>query len=197
MYRGNSKIVPIALLVIVTIVAIIALVSIGRAILGGGQNQVADNSASKALLNTELDRSVRMTVRGPIVANENFRSYQVEISPIGRRMTTYKGYVGEVINVSRLTNTADAYTELVNALQRAGFTKTAELSQEANNTEGVCATGRLYTFELMRAQSVVETSWVSSCRNAPRSFRGEAVAVRSLLEAQIPNSRELMRDLNW
>src|SRR5690606_38888812 len=111
MYKGGSKLLPVALVVIVTIVAVIALVSVGRALIGrNDQTDVVEESpAAQSLLVADVDRSVRMTVRGPIVADEEFNSYQIEISPTERRMTTYKGYQGQVIDTKRLGNSTDAY----------------------------------------------------------------------------------------
>jgi len=197
MNRGKSKILPIVLLAIIAVVTIIIMVSIGRSLLNRGtQEKVVDDSSSRALLATEADRSVRMSVRGPIVANENFRSYEIEVSPIGRRLTTHKGYLGEIIEDNRLENNNEAYTEFVNALNRAEFTKLAEVSEEIKETEGLCATGRLYTFEILQAQSVVKKTWASSCRDIPGSFRGDAVLVRDLFQDQIPDGKKLLRDLD-
>lgn len=188
---------PVVLLAIVIVVAIIAVVGIGRAILNrDDRTQVVDDSVTRALLNTEVDRSVRMTVRGPITADEDFRSYQIEVSPIGRRMTIYQGYQGQVIENNQLGNSSKAYAEFVHALALANFTKEAQLSEELDDIRGVCAAGRLYTFELLRAQTVVKQTWTSNCRDIPGSFRGEAVAVRDLFQGQIPNSQDLLRDLD-
>ncbi len=197
MYRGKSKVLPIILMIIVAVVAIIAMVSIGRALLGrGSQSAPVEDPASRALLNTEIDRSVRMTVRGPITANEDFRSYEIEISPIGRRMTTYRGYNNQVIDDVRLGNSTEAYTELVNALSLANFTKTASSAVGVDEIAGVCATGRVYTFTLLQAQSSVKQLWTASCRGVDGSFEGNAVLVRDLLQGQIPTSRELLRGTN-
>lgn len=197
MYRGKSKIIPIILMVIVAIVAIIALVSIGRAILNRDtQPEIAEDPASLALLNTEMDRSVRMRVRGPITADEDFRSYEIEVSPTSRRMTTYKGYNNQVIDDVRLPNSTEAYTELVNALSLANFTKTSQSAAGIDTIQGVCATGRVYTFELVFAQSPTKQLWAASCRGVDGSFKGNAALVRDLLQGQIPTSRDLLRGLN-
>lgn len=197
MYRGKSKILPVILVAIVAVVAIIALVSIGRAILNRDtQPEIAEDPASLALLNTEMDRSVRMTVRGPITADEDFRSYEIEVSPVGRRMTTYRGYQNQVIEDVRLGNSNEAYTELVHALSLANFTKTAQSAVSIDDIAGVCATGRVYTFELRRAQSAVKQLWATSCRGVDGSFKGNAAQVRDLLQGQIPNSRDLLRGIN-
>ena len=139
MYRGRSNILPIIIMVIIAVVAIIALVTLGRNLLrGDSDGEVVNDAATRALLNTEADRSVSMAVRGQIVAEENFRSYDIEISPIGRRMTIYKGYKNEVLEAVRLSNSTEAYTEFVNALNRANFAEEAQLPDRLNDVQGIC-----------------------------------------------------------
>jgi hypothetical protein len=196
MYRGNSKVLPVVLIVIVMIVAIFTVVAIGRALLNRNSSKPVDDRVSRALVNSDADHSVRMTVRGPIIADENFNSYQIEVSPIGRRMTTYKGYRDEVIEDTRLRNNTNAYVEFVHALSRMNFTKEIELSEEQNDVRGICPEGRLYTFEVLQAQSVIKEFWISSCRNVKGSFGGEAVKSRDLFLKQIPESSAMLRDLN-
>lgn len=197
MYRGRSNILPVIVLVVIALVAIIALVSLGRLFIRGDENdQVVDDSARRALLNTEADRSVSMNVRGKIIADEDFRSYEIEISPIVRRMTLYKGYKNEIIDAVRLPNSTEAYVEFVNALNRANFSDEAELPDRLNETDGVCATGRLYTFSLLQAQSVTDQTWVTSCRGIAGSFGGDASLSRTLFEEQIPNSKDLLREID-
>lgn len=197
MYRDKSKLLPIILVVVIAAVAIIAMVSLGRAILNRGEKEVVtDDPANRALVTTDTDRSVRMSVRGPIVADEEFRSYDIEISPIGRRMTVYEGYEGKVLNETRLSNNEEAYAEFVNALSRAQFTSEGELSEEVEDIEGLCANGRLYTFKLLQSQSVVKELWTSSCREVRGIFAGDAVQIRNLFHRQIPESRELLRGVD-
>ena len=196
MYRGNSKILPAVLLAIIVIVAIVAVVAVGRSILNRNSVEApVDTFASQALLNTDADYSVRMTVRGPIMGEEDFYSYQVEVSPIGRRLTTYNGYQGQVIDDARFAGSTAAYTEFVHALNRANFTSEAMLTDEQNDTRGTCATGRLYSFEILRAQSVIKRLWTSSCRGVSGSFRGDASFVRDLFLDQIPNSNDLLKKI--
>lgn len=198
MYKGGSKLLPIALVIIVTIVAIIALVSVGKALLNRGDRGeiVEETPQASNLLASEVDRSVRMTVRGPIVADEEFHSYQIEVSPVGRRMTTFRGYQHEIIDTVQLSNTTAGYEEFVHALERVNFTKEQQLAEGMTDVRGVCAGGRLYTFELLQAQSVRQETWVASCREPQGSFGGEAVMARDLFLRQIPESRSLLRGLS-
>ena len=197
MYKGRSKVLPIALIVIVTIVAIIALVSVGRAILGRtNSNTNVEAPTESTLLVAEADRSVRMIVRGPIVADEEFNTYQIEIGPSSRRMTTHKGYQDAVIDSRQLTNSMNAYEEFIHALEKANFSQTVNLNDEGDDTRGICAAGRLYTFETLQAGSVSDSSWITSCSNKAGSFKGSGTRVRDLFLEQIPDSSTLLRGLN-
>lgn len=197
MYRGgSSRLFPALLILVVIVVAIVALVAVGRSLLGGSGSVPETNPARQALLTTDADHSVRMTVRGPIVADENFRSYQIEVSPVSRNLTTYKGYQLQQIDSKQLSNTTEAYTQFVYALGRSNFLKEVKLSDEQDDTRGACPTGRLYTFEIMEAQSTVKHLWTSSCRDASGSFRGDAEATRTLFLNQIPDSDVLLRTID-
>lgn len=198
MYRGgSSRLFPALLIIVVIVVTIIALVAVGRALLGGSENDSPETSpARRALLTTDADNSIRMTVRGPLVAEEDFRSYQVDISPISRRLTTYSGYQNQQLEERRLGNSTEAYTEFVHALYRADFLREAELSDEQDDTRGACATGRLYVFEIMEAQSSIKRLWTSSCRDMTGSFMGEAEEVRTLFLRQVPESDTTLREID-
>lgn len=198
MYKGGPKLLPVALVVVVMIVAIFALVSVGKALLGGStKTEVVDEDRiAQKLLVSEVDRSVRMTVRGPIVADESFNSYQIEISPVGRRLTTYRGYQNEVINTVQLGNSTAGYEEFIHALDRAGFAEERELPGGLSDVRGLCATGRLFTFEILQAQSALEELWTTSCRESAGSFKGDAVRVRDLFQSQVPDSGARLRGLN-
>ena len=130
-----SRFIPILLVIIITIVAVAAVIAIGRALFGdGSSNNTQPNpnieDAKTALLSTDVDRSVRLTVRGPIVANENFRSYSITITPDSREMITYEGYLDNQIDRKRLDNNTKAYAELVYALDKRKMMDGKDLTEE-------------------------------------------------------------------
>lgn len=195
MYRGNaSRIVPIVLVLIVVAIAIAALVSVGRAIFGGDtqSNQTQADVGHDALVNTSADRSVRMTVRGPIVADENFRSYQVNIDSSSRTLTTYSGYLDQSIDMKQYGNNVKAYEELVFALDKANMMKGDELKDSANDTRGICATGKVYQFEVLQNNSTVKRLWTSTCRGSSGSFKASVAQVEGLFLKQIPDSKAML-----
>ena len=89
MYRGsNPRIVPIIVTIVIVALVISAVVALGRMMFGGSSSTTTTTtSVSSSVLDTSSDRSIRWTVRGPIVAYENFRSYQITILARSRSYT--------------------------------------------------------------------------------------------------------------
>jgi hypothetical protein len=197
---GLQRIIPIALVLIVIIVAVVALVSLGRALFSGGggasPSPAPVNTGKQALKATTADRSVRMAVRGPIVANENFHSYAITVSPDSRTMTTYVGYLGQQVANEQLDNNVQAYTQFVNALSRANLMEGTPLTGDANNTDGICATGYLYEFEVLQASNSIQRLWTSSCRGSLGSLKANLQQVSQLFQLQIPRFKALSSAVN-
>lgn len=197
MYRNPSRVVPVVIVLIVIALVIAAAVSIGRAIFGGGdQTPVQEDVGQTALLNTSTNRSVRMTVRGPIVADENFRSYQVSVDPLNRSMVTYSGYLEQTINSKQYPNNLKAYEEFVYALDKANLMKGTAFEGDKDDTRGICASGRVYEFEVLNNNVTVKRLWTSTCKGSPGSFKASVEQVTSLFTKQIPDSRTLLREID-
>lgn len=207
MIDGVRRFTPLALVGIIAILVIVVFVSLGRAIFSAKPTSVADAPAATAsttpaatadpkLTSTLADRSVRMTVRGQIVADENYRSYSVTISPDSRIMATYHGYRGEVIDTETLDNTSKAYGEFVYALDRANLMTGDELTGDANETRGICATGNLYEFEMLKGDKVVKKLWASSCSGSVGSLKANLGQVMTLFQKQIPDFSAMTSKMN-
>jgi len=197
MYKSRSRIVPIIIVLIVVAILIVALVSVGRAIFGGGGTDTTKPDVGRdALLDTSVGHSVRMTVRGPIVANEDFRSYQVTIDPSSRALVTYKGYLDQVIDSKSYGNNHKAYEQLVYALDKANMMKGDELEGDKDDTRGICADGNVYEFEVLNASSVVKRLWTSTCKGSKGSFQASVSQVKDLFLKQIPDSEKMLDKIN-
>lgn len=192
--------IPIIIVIIVIALAIWAMVSLGRAMFGRDSSTTSTtepvNNGKAALTQTTADRSVRMTVRGPIVASENFNSYTITVTPSSRTMTTYVGYVGQQINTEQLSNDTQAYTQFVSALSRANLMEGTPLTGDADNTSGICATGNVYQFEVLQGDNTVQNLWTSTCKGSPGSLKASLAQVVSLFRAQIPSYAKLTSQLN-
>ena len=192
-----SRFIPILLVIIITIVAVAAVIAIGRALFGdgGSPNSPQPNpnieDAKTALLSTDVDRSVRLTVRGPIVANENFRSYSITITPDSREMITYEGNLDNQIDRKRLDNNTKAYTELVYALDKRKMMDGKDLTDEQNDLRGICASGKIYKFETIKNNSVVKSLWTSDCSGSKGSAQANVNEILDMFLKQIPDGKKM------
>lgn len=196
-YR-TSRIIPIVLVIVIIIIAIAALVSLARVVFFSGSptTTVQLDISRDALLNTSVNHSVSMTVRGPIVADEAFRSYKIDISPNARTINTYEGYLKTVVDQTTLGNSVASYEEFVNALDKANITKGKQLSEEKNDTSGTCATGSVYRFLVYDGTTIVKDLWTSTCSGSKGSLDASVTQVTNLFVKQIPGADSLIRKVS-
>lgn len=191
--NGSRKIAPLILIVIITLLVIAILVAVGRALLGGPSEEIVDTSR-QSLLSTSQGHKIQMTVRGPIVADENFRSYQITISPSSRQFVAYSGYLDKVIKDKKLSNNVPSYEELVYALDRSGMMSGTEVEGEANDVRGICPNGQLYQFATLEGDSIVKKLWTTSCSQPKGTLQGSAQQIGDLIVDQFNDGYELIRD---
>lgn len=194
MYRGSGpKILPLIIVIIVIALVIAALVTIGRMVFGGTQQSTTtDQTASltSAVLDTTAARSVRWTVRGPIVATENYRTYQITIGPSERSYIVYSGYLETPLETKVYTNSTVAYEQFVYALDKAGITKSRDVAD--TDIRGVCATdGLAYTFETLANTTADHTLWSSTCKNSQGNLAANPLQIQALFTNQIPDFKSL------
>lgn len=194
---GFQRLTPVILVLLVVAIAAAALFSLGRNFFIGGGSPADSgvkpiNVGKDALTNLSADRSVILTVRGPIVASENFHSYAIIVTPDSRNMTTFKGYVGETVNSVQMNNNSKAYTQFVYALDREKLMNGSPLEGDANDTRGICPGGYLYEFAVAKGQEIVRKLWTTSCVSAKGSLRVSSLQrVSGLFKKQIPEYTKL------
>jgi hypothetical protein len=195
----SSRIIPIALILIIVAVAIAGLISLARAVFfsdSSSQTVSQVDTSRDALLNTSASHSVTMTVRGSIVADEDFRSYQIVVTPTNRTLTSFVGYLDKKVDQIALGNNTTAYEEFVHALDRANFVKGTELTGDKNDLRGICSAGRVHEFGTLDANVSVKTLWTSTCRDAKGSLNANVNVLRSLFINQIPGGQTLINTLS-
>lgn len=171
--------------IVLAVIVVFLIIRFAVTSMNGSGNPSAQTEVTEPLLNTSDDRGVKMTVRGPIVASENARSYEVDVTPTSRAVTLFGGYDGSVINKQVYANSPSAYEQFVYALNLAGMTN----SRNANNTDtrGVCSLGNLTTFSLERDTTIESSLWTSSCSGSKGTLAGKAATLQTLFDAQIPD----------
>lgn len=190
---GARRIIPIILVLIVIAVAIAAVVSIGQNIFGGGDSAEEVNQGQRSLLDTSESRAVRMTVRGPIVANEQFATFTITVKPNSRNMTTYLGYLSQQLETVNKDNNIPAYEQLVYALDRNNMMD-ASVPEDSNrnDTRGICPTGRMFTFETLNNNTVIKSLWTTTCNDARGTLNTAYAPLQNLFLRQIPTSNEMI-----
>ncbi len=195
MQRSRSRFFPLFLIIIVFVIIVVAVISIGRAIFTSTQpsTQETDTDPGQtALLSTAVNHSVSLTVRGPIVANESFRSYSITVSPGSRIMNIYTGYLDSIQNSKTLDNNSQAYEQFVFALDKANMMKgTMPRDDAANDLRGICATGFIYEYSVLVDNSSVKHLWTSTCSGSKGTLDASVTQLNNLFLAQIPDANTL------
>jgi hypothetical protein len=195
-YR-TSRIIPVVLVILVIIIAIAAIVSLARVIFfSGSSTSTTVDVSHTALLDTTAEHSVTMTVRGPIVADESFHSYKIDISPNTRTINTYQGYLDTVVQTDTLDNNVAAYGQFVNALDKANLTKGTQLTGDANDTSGICATGDVYQFTIYDGSTDVKDLWTSTCSGSKGSLDASVTQLTDLFVKQIPGADTMINNVD-
>ncbi len=195
---GPTRLGTILLVLIMAVVLIGAGVWVSRTFFGsdsdGGTEEVVDHGQQLLDEPTETT-AVRMSVRGPITAQENHYSIALTISASARNLTIWRSYDGSVMTSEDLTNSAASFNDLLSALNRAGYMKEAKAEEE---NQGICAVGQLINFEIFeyKTNEQGETKeeggkrlWTTSCNGLTGSFDGLTTNVIDLFLDQIPDAR--------
>lgn len=199
MQRNRANFFPLVIILIVVALVIAAIVSIGRAVFNNGDGNDTEQTSQvdqnrEALLNTASGRSVQMTVRGPIVADEKFTSYRITVSNAERTMNVYTGYLEERTNGKTLSNNTRAYEQFVHALDKANMMQTAERAadDELNDLRGICARGYVYEYAVLSGGNEVKKLWTSTCSGSKGTLDASKEQLSQLFLAQIPDSQQLI-----
>ena len=102
---------------------------------------------------------------------------------------------GEVIKEVKLDNNTESYTQFVNALNKANMMKGTPFSGEADDLAGVCATGHLYDFSMLKDDKTEKHLWTSTCSGSKGSLIANTKQLQNLFIAQVPGNEQIVRDL--
>jgi hypothetical protein len=200
MQRSNgAKLFPLIITLVVIALVIAAIVSIGRAVFNSSDDAEETTTSQadqrrQALVATDQSRSVHMTVRGPIVADENFKSYRITASPSERSMDVFDGYLEDRTGGKTLGNNTRAYEQFVYALDKANMMNAnGRLDDEGiNDLRGICANGYVYEYTVLNNSSEVAKLWTSSCDGSPGTLDASVEQLSDLFIEQVPGSEDMI-----
>ncbi len=183
----------ILLFLIAVGLAILVGILIVRSITGGNDNN-AEQEPSTALVNyADTGVVMRMTVEGPIVADQDFRSIVVRVGASQNQLQTLTGYQGSVDVSQSFASNSTAYANFLRALDIQGFTEGND-DEALADFRGYCPGGKRYIFDIVDGQEITQRYWTTSCGRSIGNFRGNASQVANLFRAQIPGYNDLVRD---
>lgn len=180
------------------------IISIGFILLVGGIFFAVSNSFRAPREEVEkidvtdilANRTVRMTVEGPVVANEQREAYRIEVGIDSRSIEVIQGYDMSIVGSSKYGNNRQAYIDFAHALSRSGFdNERGRVSEAAADERGACATGRRYIYEVLDNGRSQRRLWTSSCSSAKGTLNARADALKKLFDVQIPDRRTVLEPI--
>lgn len=195
--NSGTRFFPIVIIIIIAALVIAAVVSIGRAVFngGGGDNKETSqvDQGRESLLDTSVGHSAQMTVRGPIVAEENFSSYRVTVSNTERTMNVYSGYLESQTDGKTLENNTQAYEQFVYALDKANMMKGQMPDDDTkNDIRGICARGYVYEFAVLSGGNEVKKLWTSTCDGSKGTLDASKDQLSQLFLSQVPDANKMI-----
>lgn len=153
----------------------------------GGNNTPSEvpNSQRKLQDYANTDAVVRMTVSGPIVANEEHRETRITVGRDAVTIDSIIGYQGDVVDTETSGNTRESYFSFLRAIDRAGFTK-GNTDENLRDERGYCALGKRYIFELIDSGRTVQRFWATSCKGT-KTYEGNLGTTTTLFSRQAPD----------
>ncbi len=194
--NSTARLFPIFITFIVIVIVIVAIISIGRAMFAGTSEDASVDeidSGRTALLDSNPNHSVSLTVRGPIVAEEQFKSYRVAVSPTARSLVVYKGYLETAEKDKTLDNNKTAYEQFIFALDKANMMKgRAPADDTSDDLRGICASGFIYEYSVLVDGKSTKRLWTSTCGGSKGTLEASTTQLNNLFMAQIPDGEKLL-----
>jgi hypothetical protein len=131
------------------------------------------------------DTIVRMTVDGPIIAEQQHQAYRISIARSETRIETLQGYEYETIESKTYENNQESFTNFLRAIDLAGYARGVKADSQTQDERGVCATGNRFIFEIINGTREVQRYWSTSC-GKQGTFKGDGARVKQLFDRQIP-----------
>jgi hypothetical protein len=158
---------------------------------GGNNNKPNTGKALDSYSNS--DAVARLTIDGPIVANQNYAAIRVTVGRDDVTFEQIQGYQGSVVNQQTYANNSDAYGNFLVALERAGFTS-GNNSPSLKDERGYCPLGDRYTLEFIQEDKELEHYWATSC-GKPKTYLGALGLTLTLFKAQVPDYAALSQNV--
>ena len=138
---------------------------------------------------------MQLTIDGPIIANQNHQAVQIDVSQNNTKLDIIQGYQGKVVNTQSFGNNQASYSDFLQALNVAGYTK--GISSSTTDYSGYCPFGERYVYKVINSTGqTTQQYWATSC-GGQGDFKGRVVTVNEHFQKQIPDYNTLTQNLGF
>lgn len=175
------------LLLIIAIVLIVVGFNFVRGLFRNDPARQQEETAKRVNLldAANSNRTVRYTINGSIVGNEEHRVIRITVDGSTRRAEVIQGYSSQVIKSQETPNTPEAYRAFIAAINGAGFTNTVAPQGRGDEAQS-CPLGRKYAYELDPGAQGAFRTWNTSCSRSQGTFTGNTQLIQTLFQKQVP-----------
>jgi hypothetical protein len=135
------------------------------------------------------DAQVRLTIDGPVTANQNHRVVQVTVDRNSAVFKGMNGYEGNTTIDQSYNNNEASFRAFLRSLELIGYTN-GDTTSSLKDETGHCASGSRYVFELIKDGKDIERFWATSCGSI-RTYKGSVTTSLHLFQKQIPDYDKL------
>jgi hypothetical protein len=130
-----------------------------------------------------------LLIGGPIVADQNYHQFQINISQFSSQINIIQGYQGTVVNTQTFSNNSSAFSAFLSALQGNDFAL-GNSNYKYKTPAGFCSFGDTYSYSLTNGNNAIVNYWATSC-GGQGNFKGITGNINQLFEAQIPDFSQI------
>ena len=163
---------------------ILAIIFLIRLIFGGGGQPVEPKT--ELLEYARTAKVMRLTIDGPITADETHRRIQFQISQNMNELMLIQGYQNDParMNHQEVASNPESYANFLRAIDLQGYTLGKDNPKLADE-RGYCPQGNRYIFEIIDGSETLQRYWDTSCHDAS-TFEGQTAVILQLFKTQFP-----------
>jgi len=174
------------------VVAVILVVRVFSSLTGSGDNT---GVAQTALVEqADNDSQMRLTTQGRVNSDTEHRTIAISVTRNQVQMQVTQGYQNTVIRNFTASNNEAAYATFLRSLDLLGFVR-GDDNPEFADERGYCPDGRRFVLEA-DGEGLDTRFWSTSCKRDSGTSTANVDGVVQLFQAQVPDYRRLVRDID-
>ena len=156
----------------IIVIAFVAILLIVRQ----GPSSTSTSTAKKKTTATSLldydnsESSVQLTIQGRLTGEDQHQSVRITVTQSKRTVEIINGYEDNIIKSQTFPNTPAAYTNFIQAINNAGYSKSRKAVAETEI--GICPSGNRYVYQLNKGSEKIQRLWADNCAAGDGNFAG-------------------------